>query len=218
MSHINLPAGSPPGIRGLLNFRPETAGPLNQLADILLHQPPPASACSDGTKPLSPGERELIAVYVSSLNNCHFCQSSHGAVAAAHFCSNGSNSSSESEQLVLDVRSGDPDSSTAISPKLKALMAVAAQVVKGGKEVTADAVGRAWAEGATDLDIHDTVLIAAAFCMYNRYVDGLATWAPQDSSAYRDSGRYLATHGYKFVASGQQATKPETNGEAARNS
>ena len=119
MSHIDLPEGLP-GIRGPLAFRPETAAPLMQLADILLHQ----------TGSLSQGERELIATYVSSLNDCHFCQSSHGATAAAHF---------GNEQLVLDVKR-DFDSAD-ISPKLKALLTIAAQVQKGGKNVTAEAVG-----------------------------------------------------------------------------
>jgi len=57
-------------------------------------------------------------------------------------------------------------------------------------------IARARREGATDLEIHDTVLIAAAFSMYNRYVDGLATWAPEDPVAYRASGADLALHGY----------------------
>jgi uncharacterized peroxidase-related enzyme len=191
MPHIDLPSGLP-GIRGLLAFRPETAAPLRQLVDVLLHQ----------AGSLSQGERELIATYVSSLNDCHFCQSSHGATAAAHF---------GNEQLVLDVKR-DIDSAN-ISAKLKALLAIAAQVQKSGKNVTADAVGRARAEGATDIEIHDTVLIAAAFCMYNRYVDGLATWAPQDPSVYRADGVRLATYGY--LPQIEPDNKPETNAAAA---
>jgi hypothetical protein len=50
--------------------------------------------------------------------------------------------------------------------------------------------------GATDLEIHDTVLIAAAFCMYNRYVDGLATSAPRDPEFYIATGARLAEEGY----------------------
>jgi hypothetical protein len=62
--------------------------------------------------------------------------------------------------------------------------------------VTAEDVANAREAGATDLEIHDTVLIAAAFCMYNRYVDGLATWQPEDPAMYAKMGEHLATHGY----------------------
>ena len=62
--------------------------------------------------------------------------------------------------------------------------------------MTADDIARARAEGATDVEIHDTVLIAAAFCMFNRYVDGLATLTPADPAAYDDMGRRMAEHGY----------------------
>jgi alkylhydroperoxidase/carboxymuconolactone decarboxylase family protein YurZ len=90
----------------------------------------------------------------------------------------------------------DPDSA-GISAKLKALLAIAGQVQKSGNQVTADAIAAASNEGATDLEIQDTVLIAAAFCMYNRYVDGLATVQPRDESMYAAMGRQLADHGYR---------------------
>jgi hypothetical protein len=73
-----------------------------------------------------------------------------------------------------------------ISEKLKALLLIAARVREGGKCVTADDVERTRSLGATDLEIHDTVLIAAAFCMYDRYIDGLAAWDPGDEQIYRD--------------------------------
>ena len=157
-------------------YRPETAKPLNSLADILLR----------GPSTLSPGERELIATYVSARNDCFFCQTVHGAVAAYHLDGN--------EQLVLDVKH---DAQTAdVSDKLKALLAIAGKVQRGGKNVLAEDIERARQQGATDLEIHDTVLIAAAFCMYNRYVDGLATWAPNDPERYRQQGARLAQEGY----------------------
>ncbi len=67
---------------------------------------------------------------------------------------------------------------------------------KGGKQVTVEDIARAREQGATDKEIHDTVLIAAAFCMYNRYVDGLATSQPADPGAYREMGKMLAHEGY----------------------
>jgi uncharacterized peroxidase-related enzyme len=175
MPHIALPEGVP-GILGPMLFRPETAKPLNELAEILLR----------GPSSLSPGERELIATYVSSQNDCYFCQTVHGAVAAHHLGGD--------EALVLTTKR-NPDNAP-VSGKLKALLAIAGKVQKGGKHVTAADIDAAKNEGATDLEIHDTVLIAAAFCMYNRYVDGLATWAPDDPQLYRQQGARLATEGY----------------------
>ena len=181
MPHITLPEELP-GILGPMVFRPETAKPLNELAEVLLR----------GPSTLSRGERELIATFVSSQNDCFFCQSVHGAVAACH--------PDGDEELVAAVK-GDFQRS-AISPKLKALIAIAGKVRSGGKYVVESDVQLARERGATDLEIHDTVLIAAAFCMYNRYVDGLATWAPQDSVAYRQQGARLAQHGYETSTNG----------------
>lgn len=174
MAHIALPEELP-GISGGFAFRPETAKPMRELAHVLLHE----------SNSLTPGERELIATYVSSQNGCYFCQTSHGAAAAAHL---------HDGEVVQQVKT---DFQTApISSKLKALLAIAGNVQRGGKQVTTEDVARARVEGATDVEIHDTVLIAAAFCMYNRYVDGLGTWQPRDQSMYEQMGKHLAEHGY----------------------
>ena len=143
MAHIRLPEGLQ-GIRAAMAFRPETAGPLNQLAEILLHAP----------NSLAPGERELIATYVSSLNDCYFCQTVHGAIAAAHL--------NDDEELVRRVKADFQHAG--ISEKLKALLVIAGKVQKGGKHVTASDVEEARKAGASDIEIDDTVLIAAAFC------------------------------------------------------
>ncbi len=174
MPHIALPEGLP-GISGGFAFRPETAKPMRELAHILLHQP----------NSLTSGERELIATYVSSQNDCYFCQTSHGAAAACHL-----NNAEAVKQVKANFHSAN------VSPKLKALLAIAGKVQKGGKNVTSSDVAEARSQGATDLEIHDTVLIAAAFCMYNRYVDGLDTWQPRDESMYAEMGRQMAEHGY----------------------
>src|SRR5271170_6690418 len=175
MAHIKLAEGVP-GILGLMAFSPETAKPLNALAEVLLR-----SANS-----LSPGDREMIATYVSSQNDCYFCQTVHGAVAAHHLDGN--------EKLIDDMKRNFE--SAPITEKLKSLLAIAGKVQQGGKQLTADDVERARKHGATDKEIHDAVLIAAAFCMYNRYVDGLATWAPRDPQRYRESGKRIADEGY----------------------
>jgi uncharacterized peroxidase-related enzyme len=174
MAYISLPENLP-GIRGLMHYRPETALPLNRLVEVLLQSP----------STLSKGERELIATYVSSLNECQFCASTHGAIAKHHL---------KDAELVKQVKA-NPDQA-AISDKLKALLRIAAKVHKSGKEVTEEDIANARGENATDQEIHDTVLIAAAFCMYNRYVDGLGTHAPDDESIYDQIGAYRAENGY----------------------
>jgi len=175
MAHIEL-HNDLPGIRGLLVYRPETAKPLRELAEVLL--------VAEST--LSRGERELVAAYVSRLNRCHFCCASHSAAAEAQL--------EDGAGLVASTL--DDPGAAPLSAKLRALLAVAGKVQREGRAVTAADVEQARRAGASDLEIHDTVLIAAAFCMYNRYVDGLATWTPSDPNAYRETGRRVAKEGY----------------------
>ena len=175
MPHIKLPEGFP-RIRSLMMFRPETALPLNMLAQTLLHDP----------NTLTAGERELIAAYVSSLNECKYCASCHGAIAKYHLGNN--------ELLVNEVIK-DPDHAP-VSDKMKTLLHIAAKVQEGGKKVTSENIAAAKEMGATDTEIHDTVLIAAAFCMYNRYVDGLASLTPDDPSLYDRIGKQRSKEGY----------------------
>jgi uncharacterized peroxidase-related enzyme len=176
MAHIKLPEGVP-GILGPMSFSPATAKPMNELAEVLLRSP----------NSLEPWEREMIATYVSHQNDCYFCHTVHGFTAAHHLGGN--------EKLVDEVRNSFQTSP--VSDKLKSLLNIAGKVQKGGKHVTTEDVENARKHGATDREIHDTVLIAAAFCMFNRYVDGLATWAPKDDpQAYRESGKRLAEKGY----------------------
>ncbi|MEV4246086.1 carboxymuconolactone decarboxylase family protein [Streptosporangium canum] len=175
MPHITLNSDEP-GIRGLMRFRPETGRPLSDLADVLLR----------GESPLSRGERELITTYVSGLNECRYCTSAHAAFAAAQL--------PEGMALVEQVHA-DPDSAP-ISAKLKALLGIAAAVQQGGRQVGDHHIAAARAEGATDMEIHDTVLVAAASCMVNRYVDGLATFAPDDPAAYATAVDRIIAHGY----------------------
>ena len=179
MPHIELP--NLPGIRAAMAYRPETARPLNELVEILLH---------DRNHSLTPGERELIAAFVSYRNRTHYCHSIHGAIAAVHL----QQECGATEDLVSAVK--QDFERAGISPKLKALLAIAAKVQIDGKLVTVRDIARARDEGATDLEIHDTILITAAFCMYNRYVDGLATVQPNDPELYRSRGRMVAQGGY----------------------
>jgi uncharacterized peroxidase-related enzyme len=184
MPHIALPDGLP-GISAAFAFRPETAKPMRELAHILLHEP----------STLEPGERELIATYVSSRNCTQFCVASHGAAAASHL-----GSAAAVEGVKADFNTAP------ISGKLKALLHIAGKVQQDGKLVTKSDVEAARSEGATGLEIHDTVLIAAAFSMYNRYVDGLGTWQPADPEMYAQMGKHLAEQGYRTPSIRQPAT------------
>ena len=179
MAHINLP-DSLPGIAGPLTSYPETAKHLRGLAEALLR----------GPSSLTSAERELIATYVSAQNECTFCMNSHAAIAR---CLYGEDRDLV-DQAIANFQTADLDD------KMKALLVIAGKVQQGGRRVTDEDVASARAAGADDKAIHDTVLTAAAFCMFNRYVDGLATWVPEDAAMYDQAGALRAEKGYLWVA------------------
>ncbi len=175
MPHIQL-NNDLPGIRGLLAYGPETAEPLGELADILLRT-------SDS---LSRADRELIATYVSGLNDCFYCSQSHAEIAICYLGGD--------RQTVEQVRKDYRQAS--LTEKLKTLLQIAGKVQQGGRQVLTEDIDNAKASGASDKDIHDTVLIAAAFCLFNRYVDGLAAVTPEDLSSYPPRAKQVAEKGY----------------------
>ncbi|GAB3696353.1 carboxymuconolactone decarboxylase family protein [Spirosoma flavus] len=178
MPHIQL-NNDAPGIRSLATYRPDTGKPLYELAQALLRAGSPDSTLADA-------ERELIAAFVSSQNCTDFCMNSHAAASRYLFGDQAS---------VVDETLQNPDTAS-ISPKLRALLNIAKHVATDARTVTDDVVSAARAEGATDGDVHDTVLIAASFSMYNRYVDGLSTVTPEDPAAYVAMGERMGTLGY----------------------
>ncbi len=187
MAYISLEAHLP-DITGLLEYRKDTAAPIRELTQILLR----------GPSSLTEGERELIATLVSKRNECRFCTAAHTAAS--------------------DVLLGENETSAAVkkdiatapvSNKMKALLTIAAHVQVNGKNVTAADVQKAKQEGATDIEIHDTVLIAALFCLYNRYVDGLATVTPADPVFYQSLGERLQQHGYNRLPQGYDHLKTQ---------
>ncbi len=175
MPHINVDPALP-GIRQLMAFSPETAEPMGTLANLMLRS-------NEG---LSMAEREMIATYVSYLNDCFYCQQSHGAIVTCYLKDN----NELIDQIKKDYQHAD------ISDKLKALLTIAGSVQRGGRHVMEEQIDNAKEEGATDKDIHDTVLIAALFCMFNRYVDGLASNTPSELSSYPLRAKQIAEHGY----------------------
>ena len=185
MPHIPLEAHLP-GITGLLEYRQDTAAPIRELTQILLR----------GESTLTQAERELIATLVSSRNGCRFCTAAHTAAA--------------------DLLAGEPETCEAVkhdyrtapvSKKMKALLHIAALVQQGGKHVLPEDIENARQHGATDREIHDTVLIAALFCLYNRYVDGLASVTPDNPEFYQNLGERIVQNGYNRPKDGYAQVK-----------
>lgn len=175
MAHIKVPEGVP-GIRSLVLFRPETGKHLYELAQVLLRN----------ESPLTAAERELIATHVSNRNECKFCASSHAAAARELY--------GDKKEIVDKVI--DDVNTASLSPKLRALLVIAGKVQQSGSAVMPEDIAEARKHGAVDRDIHDTVLIAATFSMFNRYVDGLASFTPTDPEAYEEMGKRMSTLGY----------------------
>ncbi len=179
MAYIDLPPAVP-GILGPLAAYPATARHLSAFTQELLR----------GPSSLTPAERELIAASVSRANGCEFCTRSHLATTREL---SPAEQRETVDQVVLQ------SAYTLVNEKLQALLDLALAVQRGGKCVTPDHIHRAHAAGADDKAIHDTVLIAAAFCMFNRYVDGLGTWTPDDPGIYAQIGQVLAARGYSLA-------------------
>jgi uncharacterized peroxidase-related enzyme len=186
MPHVTMPPQLPPGTPGLMQYRPETGRPISQLAEVLLRDP----------HSMSRSDRELIAAYVSHLNNCEFCAYTHSECSAQQHPEGRPEGRAIVDKVLADIDSAP------ITPKMRSLLTVAAAVNKGGKNVTEDMVETARKAGATDTEIHDSVLIAAAFGMYNRYCDGLAAIVPEDPAAYVGMATMIIRNGYSTCATG----------------
>jgi uncharacterized peroxidase-related enzyme len=180
MPYITLEE-SLPGVTGLLEYRQDTGSPIRELTQILLR----------GHSSLTEAEREMIAMIVSSRNECKFCTAAHTATIDILLGENRT-----AARIKQDLTTAP------ISDKMKTLLIIASQVQMGGKFVTPEAIKKAKDNGATDIEIHDTVLIAALFCLYNRYVDGLSTLAPDDPEFYKTLGERLTKQGYNRPAHG----------------
>jgi uncharacterized peroxidase-related enzyme len=174
MAHIPLPAGLP-GITGLLEYRLDTAQPIRELTQLLLR----------GPSTLSQGERELIATIVSHRNACRFCATAHTTAADLLL---GEHETAEAVKADIDA--------ALVNEKMKALLTIAGKVQENGRQVTEEDIAKARTHGATDREVHDTVLIAALFSLYNRYVDGLGTWTPDDPAFYETLAERIVHRGY----------------------
>ncbi|WP_337044062.1 carboxymuconolactone decarboxylase family protein [Emticicia sp. 17c] len=171
MAYIQLPDNAI-GMRGLMAFRPHLAPHLGAFTEGIL-------SIDEG---LSKAEREIIGTLVSKLNECQLCEGVHGAVAACYL--------NDDEALISQIKENYENAP--ITDKLKSLLAIAASVQKSGKSVSVSQIERAKALGATDIEIHDTVIIAATFCFFNRYLDGLGITPIEDPEVFRERGRMIA--------------------------
>lgn len=174
MAYISLDE-SKKGMNSLLAFRPEIAQPMTILMQSLMRS----------NVGLSMGERELIATFVSSLNECFICDSIHGEIAQCLL-----------EDFTLIQKVKEDYQKAPISDKMKTLLTLAKSVQKGGENVTEEQITYAKSTGATDMEIHDTVLIASLFCMFNRYVDGLGLESNDTMETFRERGKKIAEQGY----------------------
>ena len=192
MAYIDGVLESLPGITGLLEYRQDTGAPIRELTQLLLR----------GESTLTEGERELIATVVSERNGCRFCATAHTAAADLLL-----GESETAAAVKADLNSAP------VSEKLRALLAIAAKVQESGRLVTEEDVARARAEGASDVEIHDTVLIAALFCLYNRYVDGMGAVTPTDPAYYRSLAERIVHRGYLRPPGGFAASQPHPTPE-----
>jgi uncharacterized peroxidase-related enzyme len=172
-----------PGILAAMRLTPSLETHLRGLADALLVEEYPGAT-------ISRGERELIATAVSAGNDCFYCMDSHGAFASELLSRDGT---SGVDALVDGIKLGE---SEGVSPKVAALLEIARGVQRNARAVARGEVERALAAGATDADTQLAVLIASAFCMYNRMVDGFRAATPASAEAYRDRASQIAEHGY----------------------
>ena len=196
-------AGLPdaPGIQAAIRLTPGLGVHLRGLADELLVRDFPGTT-------LGRAERELLATAVSAANDCFFCMDSHGAHAGALI------RRTDAELLPL-VDAAKRGSFAPFEPKMRALLQVAGTVQRAPLELTAGEVEAAREAGATDADVQLAVLIAAAFSMYNRIVDGFRARTAPSVDAYAARAEEIAERGYGAAPAAPAAPVPAAEGEAA---
>lgn len=172
-----------PGILAAMRLTPSLERHLRGLADALLVEDYPGAT-------ITRAERELLATAVSAGNDCFYCMDSHGAFANAVLERSGVTGL---ERLIDGIKNGASDG---LDDKMRALLHIARTVRREARDLTAADVATARAAGATDADVQLAVLIAAAFSMYNRMVDGFRAKTPPTADAFRAGAAEIVEHGY----------------------
>ena len=173
-----------PGILTALRLTPELGIHLRGLADELL-----VNDFAGAT--IERAEREMLATAVSAANDCFYCMDSHGAFATALLERSG-----EMRARCPSSTASSSDRPTDSTPKMRALLHIARTVRGDARDLTADDVEAAHAAGATDADVQLAVLIASAFSMYNRLVEGFRARTPPTTEVYQSRAGEIAEHGY----------------------
>jgi uncharacterized peroxidase-related enzyme len=171
-----------PGILAAMQLAPGLGAHLRGLADELLVNDFPGST-------LTRGERELLATAVSAGAGCVYCMDSHSAFAEELLSAGGA----KPDGVIDSVTTGGD---AGRGPRLSALLHIARTVGRRALDLSRADVDRATTAGASDGDVQLAVLIASAFSMYNRMVDGLRARTPPTREAFRDRARQIAEHGY----------------------
>jgi uncharacterized peroxidase-related enzyme len=172
-----------PGIGTAIRLTPGLGVHLRGLADELLVYDYPGAT-------LTRAEREMLATAVSAGNDCFFCMDSHAAHAAALLERSGTT------ELLPSLDELKDGSAEGLDAKMRALLSIASIVRREPRELSSAEVGLATEAGATDADIQLAVLIAAAFSMYNRLVEGFRARTAPTPDAYRERAVEIAEHGY----------------------
>jgi uncharacterized peroxidase-related enzyme len=172
-----------PGILVAMRLKPELGFHLRGLADQVLVEDYPGAT-------ISRAEREMLATATSAANDCFYCMDSHGAFATALL-----ERSDEHDRIpIIDViKQG---SSEGLSPKMQALLHITRTVRREPRQLSTADVADAIDAGATDADVQLAVLIASAFSMYNRLVEGFRAKTPPSAEAYMPRAHEIAEHGY----------------------
>jgi uncharacterized peroxidase-related enzyme len=176
-----------PGILAAIRLTPGLGVHLRGLADELLVNDFPGTT-------LVRAEREMLATATSAANDCFYCMDSHGAFATALLEKTGD---TERVALIDTIKIGSSDG---LDPKMQALLHIARTVQRAPRELTAGDVDAAITAGASDADVQLAVLIASAFSMYNRMVDGFRAQTPPSAEAYRARASEIADFGYSAPA------------------
>ena len=188
-----------PGIGVAMRLTPELGIHLRGLADAVLVNDYPGAT-------ISRAEREMLATALSASNDCFFCMDSHAEHAAAVLARNDGADHAAHLPRLEAIKLGAFDG---LEPKMQALMAIARTVGRRARDLTAADVEAARAAGATDADVQLAVLIASAFSMYNRLVDGFRARTPASPEAYRGRAAEIAEHGYSSPSRGAQSSGAE---------
>jgi uncharacterized peroxidase-related enzyme len=156
---------------------PDTARPLLDYHELVMR----------GPSPFTVAERELIAAYVSGVNECGYCHGVHTATAEAFGIPEG----------LLEALLADLDTAP-VDEKIRAVLRYVGKLTTAPARLTDDDAAAVLAAGWDERALHDAVIVCALFNFMNRMVNGLGIKA--DESYFALSGKRLRDVGYTGLA------------------